>query len=278
MTNRWRNAVEAFRQTGIASGVAVGVALLMAAAALPGQTGYKAPRAPDGRANLNGIWQAMNTAHWNVEAHSAAPGPVDVLGASYAIPGGLGVVDGEIPYTPEALAKKKENFAKRLELDPEIRCYLPGVPRATYMPYPFQIIQSREHIMIVHEFAGAVRTIYMTNHVDAPADSWMGWSNGRWEGDTLVVDTKGFNDRTWFDRAGNFHSDALHVVERFTPRSPETLTYEVTIEDPNVFTRPWKMSMPLYRRVERNAQLTEFRCVEFSEEVIYGHLKKQSSE
>jgi hypothetical protein len=132
--------------------------------------------------------------------------------------------------------------------------------------------------MIIHEFAGAVRTIYMDNHVEAPADSWMGWSNGKWEGDTLVVDTRGFNDRTWFDRAGNFHSDALHVVERFTPRSAETLMYEVTIEDPNVFTRAWKMSMPLYRRVERNAQLTEFRCVEFAEEVIYGHLKKQPSE
>jgi hypothetical protein len=267
MKNRW-----------IASGVATAVALLMAAAAVPGQTGFKAPRAPDGKANLNGIWQANNTAHWDIEAHSAAPGPVVALGAAYSVPGGLGVVDGEIPYKPEALAKKKENFANRLKLDPEIKCYLPGVPRATYMPYPFQIIQSQKHVMIVHEFAGAVRTIYMADQVEAPADSWMGWSNGRWDGDTLVVDTKGFNDLSWFDRAGNFHSDALHVVERFTPRSAETLTYDVTIEDPNVFTRAWKMSMPLYRRVERNAQITEFRCVEFSEEVIYGHLKKQGSE
>jgi hypothetical protein len=144
------------------------------------------------------------------------------------------------------------------------------------MPYPFQIIQSQKHVMIVHEFAGAVRTIYMDNHVDPPADSWMGWSNGRWEGETLVVDTKGFNGQTWFDRAGNFHSDALHVIERFTARSPDTLTYEVTIEDPNVFTRPWKMSMPLYRRVESNARLMEFRCVEFGEELVYGHLRKQS--
>jgi hypothetical protein len=142
------------------------------------------------------------------------------------------------------------------------------------MPYPFQIIQSQKHVMIIHEFAGAVRTIYMADQVEAPADSWMGWSNGRWDGDTLVVDTKGFNGLAWFDRAGNFATDTLHVVERFTPRSAETLTYDVTIEDPNAFTRPWKMSMPLYRRVERNAQLTEFRCVEFSEEVIYGHLKK----
>jgi hypothetical protein len=236
---------------------------------------YRAPRTADGKPDLNGIWQALNTAHWDIEAHASAPGPIQQLGASGAIPGGLGVVEGEIPYKPEALAKKKENFANRLALDPEMRCYLPGVPRATYMPYPFQVIQSQKHIMIIHEFAGAVRTIYMDNQVEAPADSWMGWSNGRWDGESLVVDTRGFNDKTWFDRAGNFHSEALHVVERFTPRSPETLLYEVTIEDPDVFTRPWKMSMPLYRRVETNAQLAEFRCVEYGEELVYGHLRKQ---
>jgi hypothetical protein len=129
--------------------------------------------------------------------------------------------------------------------------------------------------MLVHEFAGAVRTIYMTDQTEAPADSWMGWSNGRWEGETLVVDTKGFNDLSWFDRAGNFHSEALHVVERFTPRSAETINYDVTIEDPKVFSRPWKMSMPLYKRVERNAQILEFRCVEFVEDLLYGHLRKQ---
>jgi hypothetical protein len=276
MQNRWMAKGTPPRRSVGLTGAAIGIALLLAASGVPGQTGYKAPRGPDGKANLNGIWQAMTTAYWDIEAHSAAPGPVVALGAAYSVPGGFGVVEGEIPYKPEALAKKKENFANRLKLDPEIKCYLPGVPRATYMPYPFQIIQSQKHVMIIHEFAGAVRTIYMADQVEAPADSWMGWSNGKWDGDTLVVDTKGFNDLTWFDRAGNFHSDALHVVERFTPRSAETMNYEVTIEDPNVFTRPWKMSMPLYRHVERNAQLTEYRCVEFSEEVIYGHLKKQS--
>src|SRR5688572_27603514 len=254
-------------------------ATALAAAAtltLAAQTTYKAPRTSDGKPNLTGIWQAMNTAHWDIEDHSAAPGPIVELGAGYSVPGGLGVVEGgPLPYRPEALAKKKENFANRLKLDPEIKCYLPGVPRATYMPYPFQIIQSQKHVMIIHEFAGAVRTIYMADQVEAPADSWMGWSNGRWEGDTLVVDTKGFNDLSWFDRAGNFHSDALHVVERFTPRSAETLNYEVTIEDPKVFSRPWKMSMPLYKRVERNAQILEFRCVEFAEDLLYGHLRKQ---
>jgi hypothetical protein len=128
--------------------------------------------------------------------------------------------------------------------------------------------------MLVHEYAGAVRTVYMADQVEAPADSWMGWSNGTWDGETLVIDTTGFNGNTWFDRAGNFHSENLHVVERITPRSPETLTYEVTIEDPTVYTRPWTMTMPLYRRVEPNLQLTEFRCVEYSEELIYGHLRK----
>ena len=267
-----------FRGSGAPTPVIVAVAagLILAAAMAAGQTpAYRAPRTADRKPDLNGIWQALNTAHWDIEAHPAGPGLIQQLGASAAIPGGLGVVDGEIPYKPEALAKKKQNYANRLTLDPEIKCYLPGVPRATYMPYPFQIIQSQKHIMIVHEFAGAVRTIYMEDHTEPPADSWMGWSNGHWEGETLVVDTTGFNDRTWFDRAGNFHSDALHVIERFTARSPETLTYEVTIEDPNVFTRPWKMSMPLYRRVESNARLAEFRCVEFVEDLIYGHLRKQ---
>jgi hypothetical protein len=242
----------------------------------PPRAAYRAPRAPDGRPNLNGIWQAINTANWDIEAHSAAPSAVRDLGAAGAVPAGLGVVEGgALPYRPEALAKKKENFANRLKLDPEIKCYLPGVPRGIYQPFPFQIIQGTEHVMLVHEFAGAVRTVYMKDHVDPPADSWMGWSNGKWDGESLVVDTKGFNDLSWFDRAGNFHSDALHVVERFTPRSADTLMYEATIDDPKVFTRPWKMSMPLYKRAEANAQLLEFRCVEFVEDLMYGHLRKK---
>jgi hypothetical protein len=249
------------------------LAAMTAAAQAPA---YRAPRGPDGKPNLNGIWQAINTANWDIEAHSAGPSPIRELGASGAVPGGLGVVEGgPLPYRPEALAKKKANGANWVKLDPTVKCYLPGVPRSTYMPFPFQIIQSQKHIMLVHEYAGAVRTVYMADQTEAPADSWMGWSNGHWEGETLVVDTTGFNDQSWFDRAGNFHSDALHVVERFTARSADTLNYEATIEDAKVFTRPWKMSMPLYRRVEKNAQLMEFRCVEFVEDLIYGHLRKQ---
>jgi len=237
---------------------------------------YRAPRAPDGKPNLSGIWQALNEAYWDIEGHAAAPGRVLPLGAADAVIPGVGVVEGgPLPYLPEAAAKKKQNFENRLTLDPEIKCYLPGVPRAMYMPQPFQIVQSTQHIMILHQYARAVRTVYMTDHKEAPADSWMGWSNGRWEGETLIVDTTGFNDLSWFDRAGNFHSDALHVVERFTATGPDHLNYEVTIEDPKVFSRPWKMTMPLYRRKEKNAQIMEFRCVEFVEELMYGHLKKQ---
>ncbi|PYS07350.1 MAG: hypothetical protein DMG12_00785 [Acidobacteria bacterium] len=213
---------------------------------------YRAPRTADGKPNLNGIWQALNEANWDIEGHAAGFGRVTALGAEDAIPPGLGIVEGgAIPYQPAALAKKKDNFAKRLTLDPEIKCYLPGVPRAMYMPYKFQIIQGTTKMM--------------------------GWSNGRWDGETLEIDTTGFNDQTWFDRAGNFHSDALHVVERLTAQTPDLLNYEVTITDPNVFTRPWKMSMPLYRRKEKNAQIMEFKCVEFVEELIYGHLRKQPS-
>jgi hypothetical protein len=190
----------------------------------------------------------------------------------------LGVVEGgEIPYLPAAAAKKKENFENRLTADPEIKCYLPGVPRATYMPYPFQIVQGPKDMLIAYEYAGATRTIFMDKAPPSPADSWMGHSVGRWQGDTLVVDVTNMSDQTWFDRAGNFHSDALHVVERYTHLTPDALTYEATIEDPKVFSRPWKMSMPLYRRLEKNAQILEFKCVEFAEELMYGHLRKQPS-
>jgi hypothetical protein len=241
----------------------------------PAAQAYRAPRTPDGKPNLNGIWQALNEANWDLEPHAAAQGTVLALGAQFSIPPGIGVVEGgSIPYKPEALAKKKENFANRLKLDPEVKCYMGGVPRSTYMPYPFQMIQGKDTMMIAYEFAGAVRVINMGKPTEAPTDSWMGWSNGRWEGETLVIDVTGLNDQTWFDRAGNYHSDALHVVERYTPRSADTLMYEATIEDPNVFSRPWKISMPLYRRAEKNAQIMEYKCPEFAEEALYGHLRK----
>lgn len=234
------------------------------------------PAPAQSRPDLNGIWQVLNTANWDIRGHAAAPGPLSQLGAIGAVPPGLGVVEGdEIPYLPAAAAKQQENFANRMSLDPEIKCYLPGVPRATYMPYPFQIVQSARSILISYEYASAVRIVNMDAPKKAPIDSWMGWSNGHWEGESLVIDVTGLNDQTWFDRAGNFHSDALHVVERYTPRSPDTLTYEALIEDPKVFSRPWKMKMLLYRHGEPHAQLLEFKCVEFVEELMYGPLRKR---
>jgi len=237
---------------------------------------YKAPKTKDGKADLNGIWQAMNEANWDIRPHAASQGPVFSLGAAYSAPAGLGVVEGgDIPYKPEAAAKQKANYTDRLKLDPEVKCYMGGVPRSTYMPYPFQIVQGTDTMMFVYEYAGAVRVINMKAPTKAPADSWMGWSNGKWEGDSLVVDVTSLNDQTWFDRAGNWHSDQLHVIERYTRVGPDALQYEATIDDPKVFTRQWKMSMPLYRRMEKNAQLLEYKCVEFAEEVLYGHLRKQ---
>jgi hypothetical protein len=266
------------------------IVLVVAATPLFAQTtAYRAPRSADGKPDLSGIWQALNEANYDIELHMARPAlalrqgpygpvpaaPVLALGAVGAVPPGLGVVEGgELPYRPEALARRKENQQNWLTSDPEIKCYLPGVPRATYMPYPFQIFQNPSAIFIAYEYAGAVRNIYLRDPGPPPVDSWMGQSVGHWEGETLVVDVTGFNDQTWFDRAGNFHSDALHVVERYTRTSPDVISYEATIEDPQVFTRPWKMTMPLYRRQEKNAQLMDFKCVEFVEELIYGQWRK----
>ena len=261
----------------VVAGLAVAAVFLLAAMPDAAQAPvYRAPRTADGKPNLNGIWQALNTANWDLQGHAAAKGPVSSLGAVFSVPPGLGVVEGgEIPYLPAAAARKKENQANWATLDPEVKCYLPGVPRATYLPYPFQIIQSSQNILIAYEFGGAVRVVNMGAATKAPGDSWMGWSNGRWEGETLVIETTGFNDQTWFDRAGNHHSNALKVVERISARSADTLNYEATIEDANVFTRPWKISMPLYRRVEKDARVLEFKCIEYTEELLYGHLRKQ---
>jgi hypothetical protein len=252
---------------------------------------YKAPRGPDGKhPDLNGVWQVMNAAGWDIEPHAARaalqlrPGPfvpvpakaIVALGAVGSVPGGLGVVEGgEIPYTPEAKKTRDENRADYLNRDPEVKCYLPGVPRANYMHLPFQIFQSEKSMIIAYEYAGAVRNIMFNDPGPAPVDSWMGQSVAKWEGDTLVVTVTGMNDRTWFDRAGNFHSDQMKVVERWTPTGPGVMRYEATITDPNTFTRPWKMSMNLYKHVGEDARLNQFKCVEFVEELMYGDLRKE---
>jgi len=254
-----------------------------AAQTAPPQT--QIPRTPDGKPDLNGIWQAMNTANHDLEDHGSAPSPALLMGTLGAIPPGDSVVEGgRIPYRPEALARRNENRknavpakpGRHLAADPELNCFLPGVPRATYLPHPFQIFQSPKLIWILYQYSYARREIPLGNPTDAPYESWMGWSNGRWEGDTLVVEVTGFNADTWFDRAGNYHSEALRVVERYTPLSAYHLMYEATIEDPKIFTRPWKITMPLYRRIDRNMRLLEFKCPELVEELHMGEYRKSN--
>ena len=235
-----------------------GVVLLFATAAARGQTpaNQAVPRAADGKPDFTGIWQVMNSAAWDIQDHAAQQG----------VPAGMGVVVGnEIPYKPEALARKRQNYANRATADPETKCYLPGVPRIMYMPHPFQIFQKPGQLTLLFEYVHATRYIYTngTAHPPGHIDWWMGDSRGRWEGDTLVVDVVHFNEETWFDRAGNFHSDQLHLVERFTPLDRDHITYDVTVEDPGVFTRPWQMSMILYRHREPNIQLLEYDCYAF---------------
>ena len=230
-----------------------------------------------GKPNLNGIWQAMGTAHWNLEDHSASATPFWQLGALYAVPAGQSVVEGgTIPYLPDGIKKREENMKGWPKSDPEAKCYMPGIPRATYMPYPFQIVQGQRDILFVYEYASSNRIVHMSNHTEAPVDSWMGWSNGKWDGNTLVIEVTGNNDQTWFDRAGNHHSDALKVTERYTLAGDNHINYEATIEDPKTFSKPWQIRMPLYRRMEQSAQLLEYKCVEFSEELLYGDLKKKT--
>jgi hypothetical protein len=264
--------MERYRSLGGAA-----IAAIILAAPVWAQADSRFPRLSDGKPNFSGIWQAMNSANWDLQEHAARQGLVVALGAVAAEPGGTGVVEGgEIPYLPESLDKRRANFAQRLTNDPEIKCYLPGVPRATYMPYPFEIFQSTKAVFLAYEYAGAVRNIFLKDPGPAPADSWMGQSVGHWEGDTFAIDVTGLDERTWFDRSGNYHSDALHVVERYTPVTPDILSYEATIEDPKVFSRPWKIRMPLYRHVEKDARLMEFKCVEFVEDLLYGNFTKKT--
>ena len=269
----------------------ISILLLLAcsAVALAGDP-YEPPRLANGKPDFNGVWQVLNTANFNLEPHGAQAalalreGPVVpvpakevvALGAVGAVPAGLGVVQGgAIPYKRQALARRDENRANWLESDPEIKCYLPGIPRANYMDFGFQIFHNRDALVFSYEYAGAVRNIHLSDPGPAPIDSWMGQSWLRWEGDTLVIETTGLNDQTWLDRAGNYHSDQLKVTERFTLTSPYTMYYETTLEDPVVYTRPWTISMPIYRRMPPDDRLMQFNCVEFVEELLYGHLRKE---
>jgi hypothetical protein len=252
-------------------------------------TSYDPPRLADGKPDFNGVWQVMNRANDNLEAHPAQAafalreGPVVpvparevlALGAVGAVPAGLGVVvGGKIPYTPEALKQRETNRANWLTADPEIKCYLPGVPRANYMDFGFQIFQNSDALLFSYEYAGAARDVHLSDPGPPPIDSWMGQSWMHWDGDTMVIETTGLNGETWLDRAGDFHTDKLQVTERYTLTSPYTMDYEATLTDPQVYTRPWTIRMPIYRRVPPDDQLMQFNCVEFVEELMYGKLRK----
>lgn len=255
---------------------------------------YSPPRTASGKPDFTGVWQVLNTANQSLEAHTGraaqvmregpvVPVPVKALvslGAVGALPPSLGVLDGsveggEIPYKPGAKTKRDENRENWITADPEVHCYLPGIPRATYMPHPFRIAHNDGALLFSYSYAGAVRNVAPSDPGPAPIDSWMGQSWARWEGDTLVIETTGMNDSTWLDRAGNYHSDKLKVTERFIRTSEYTIDYAATLEDPEVFTKPWTIRMPLYKRVGADAQMQQFNCVEYVEEMMYGHLRKE---
>jgi hypothetical protein len=287
----------------ICAALAGGVVTAQAPGGKAKASSYKASARVGGHPDLSGVWSVMNTANWDVEPHAARAalqmrqGPIVpvparmvlALGAVGAVPAGMGVVEGgKIPYTPDALKTRDDNRANNITVvdkgqkteyfkarDPEINCYLPGVPRANYMDKPFQIFHSDKAMLIAYEYAGAVRNVLFKDPGPAPVDSWMGQSVGHWEGDTLVVKVTGQLDRTWFDRSGNHHSGEMTVTERWTPTGANTMRYEATIEDGATFTRPWKMSMNLYRRLGEDNRLQQFKCVEFVEELIFGHLRKE---
>jgi hypothetical protein len=282
---------------GLGTAVVVG-ALWVTTPSAVGQTPttYKAPRTPDGQPDISGIWQAFNGANWNVEEHGVrASGLEQVVGTYLVQPAGLGIVEGgKLPYKPEALARRDKNWETRLTYDPlfadpsedtgdpEAKCYQGGIPRANYLGMAFQILQSPKIVLMAYEFAGTPRMVHLDPaKAKSPMfygqDTWMGQSLARWEGETLVVDVKGFSGTTWLDRAGNFISPAATVVERYTRISRDHMRYEATVTDPDTFTRPWKLSVILYRRIEPNAQLLEFQCIPFAEEFMYSTLKKKTA-
>jgi len=256
-------------------------ALMSSPGAQPVAQDANRPATIGGHPNFNGIWQAMNTAYWNLEAHSAeALNDFWGLGAIAAIPAGKSVVrGGTIPYLPAALEKRDKNRANWPAADPEAKCFMLGVPRVTYHNMPFQIFQGGPDLLMVYPFAATNRIIHMTDHSEPPIDSYMGKSDGAWDGNTLVVTTTGQYDRNWLDRAGNHHSNQLKVTERFTLVDANHIRYEATLDDPKTYSRPWTIEMPLYRSIEENAQLMEHKCVPFADKLLYSdlmHLEPQS--
>ena len=229
----------------------LGFAMLAAAAEAP------IPRTSDGKPDLSGLWVANTLAAWDVEDHLAA----------YGIPAGKGVVvegDHKIPYQPWAIGKRTE-LLKDAANDPQAHCHLPGVPRSVYTPFPWQVIQKPGLVVFLYEYPHGIRIVHTDGSRKHPEgrdilNTWMGDSVGRWEGDTLVVDVNGFNDQTWLDMSGNFHSDQLHVIERYKMIDAHNIEYEATMEDPKVYAKPWSMKFPI--RTQKGGDIMEFECLE----------------
>jgi hypothetical protein len=241
------------------------LALLAAHAHAQSSRASDIPRLTNGKPNFSGVWQALTTANWNLLTHGASAGPP-----------GYGVVDGnEIPYLPAAAEQQRRNYQNRWKEDPELKCFMPGVPRANYMPYPLQIFHSDERMLFAYQFAGAARIVNLGEPQPSAIDSWMGVSNARWDGDTLVVDVSGFNGLAWLDRAGNHAGPALHVVERYALAGRDAIDYSATVEDPQTFSHPWSMHFRLFRNPDPHAHLMEFKCVPFTEELLYGDVYKR---
>ena len=255
--------------------------------------GWEMPRTAGGKPDLNGVWRSEGRHNYNIEPHSARAGmammegplgPIPAkevvkLGSIASVPASLGIVEGgTIPYKPEALKQRDENAANFLTMDPEVKCYLPGMPRANYMPYAFQIFHNDDALFFAYEYAGAVRNVVLEDPGPAPIDSWMGQAWVKWEGDTAVVTVTDMNGETWLDRSGNYIGYGAVVTERYTLTGPNTMAYEATIENPDVFTKPWKIAYTLYKMEGKDAQLQQFKCVEFVEELMYGHLRKNPVE
>ena len=228
-------------------------------------------RAASAQPDLQGVWRAWNLAKYDLEDHGAKPG----------VPAGRGFVvdpaDGRIPYQPAALEKRRQNYENTKNPDPWknadrfVKCYLPGIPRMTYLGWPFQIIQTADYVTFVYEWAHKKRVVPL--HAPPPPSegdtAWMGMARGHYEGNSLVINLTNFNSYTWFDMAGNYHSDALQVVERYTPINADTLQYEATMTDPKIFTRPWTIRMTIQR--QKDIGLLDYECTAMLDEMGIHH-------
>jgi len=218
---------------------------------------YSPPRLADGTPDFRGIWQSRTAAYINIEGRPADSG----AGAAKSIV--VDPPDGKIPYLPDALKQRDKNYRERATADPANNCFQAGVPRTSLLPTPFQFVQSAGHLAIVYTDDHAYRIVLpsLIPHDDG-IDFFMGDSRGHWEGNTLVVDVTDLGDQTWLDGAGNYHSDQLHVVERYTMAGPDTMKYEATLDDPSVYAKPWTIRLILYRDKSPDARIAEDECID----------------